>query len=349
MTSSPTSIPVRILTGSLGAGKTTLINALLNAGHLKGSAIIVNEFGDVGIDHDLIERSSDDVNLLAGGCLCCHVKEDLVDALMRLEKAVRDGVGRAFDRVIIETSGLAEPAPLLHMFAQSPYLQGRFHLEGLITVVDAQLGAIELQKPDSTAMRQAVLADRLLISKAERVNPEHASQLRDELSALNPFAFQMPVHTTHPSPEWLAPIPPSDGRPGRENGLLYKEAMRSWDAVHDDELCCFDLQWTGSQPLPMVGEWLHQIAETYGERLMRVKGIVCCPESFGAYAVHVVQHIVSAPQTVHASPGTNRLVFITRGLEPNDVRPDWQHSTRIAQASRRAPRLFSSGSVDPRI
>ena len=180
------SIPVQILTGALGAGKTTLINTLLRAGHLQGCAIIVNEFGNIGLDHDLIESANDDVQLLAGGCLCCQVQDDLVEALMRLEKAVREGRQRPFNRVIIETSGLANPLPLLQLFARSPYLQGRFHCDAVTTVVDAVLGAEALRTDRDSAVQQATLADQILISKWEQASPEQQQTRHEQLDALNP-------------------------------------------------------------------------------------------------------------------------------------------------------------------
>lgn len=332
-------IPVRILTGALGAGKTTLINALLRAGHLDGSAIIVNEFGDIGLDHDLIESASDDVSLLAGGCLCCRVKEDLVEALMRLEKAVREGSQRPFDRVIIETSGLAEPQPLLQLFAQSPYLQGRFHCDALTAIVDARLGERSLCAESGTAVRQASLADRILISKWEHATPEQVRRLRRLLNELNPYAQRLAVSLEQPHREWLDPVPHENRAPAP--GVRLRAVDPAFhDANHDEDICCFDMSWTEPQPLAAIGDWLHYLASQYGERLMRVKGIVSCAETAHAYSVHVVQHVVSAPEAMQSPAPTSRMVFITRGLEPNDVRPDWFHEARRVQLARGTPRLF---------
>ena len=157
-------IPVVVLTGALGAGKTTLLNAALRTGAIRSAAVVVNEFGAAGIDHDLIESSSEDVVLLPGGCACCEVRADLAEALLRLERSAARAEIARFERIVVETSGLAEPGPILQLFIESPALAGRFRLEALVTVVDAAFGRAELAQ-ESTAYRQTLLADRLIVTK----------------------------------------------------------------------------------------------------------------------------------------------------------------------------------------
>ena len=148
-------IPVTVLSGALGAGKTTLLNAALR-GVLTNVAVVVNEFGDIGIDNELIEAASEDVVLLPGGCVCCQVRADLAVALLQLERGAALGEHPGFERVIVETSGLAEPGPILQLFAESPALTGRFRLDALVTVVDAQFGVAALAD-ESPAYKQALL------------------------------------------------------------------------------------------------------------------------------------------------------------------------------------------------
>jgi G3E family GTPase len=196
-------IPVTVLTGALGAGKTTLLNALLKSGSLPNTAVVVNEFGAVGIDHQLIETSSEDVVLLPGGCVCCQVRADLAEALLRLERGVRRGEIPAFSRVVVETSGLAEPAPILQLFVESPALHGRFRLESLVALVDAQLGLAALAE-EGTAFRQALLADRLLLAKGELVPPAAAQVLEARLAEVNPHAERSRAPRGTADASWLA-------------------------------------------------------------------------------------------------------------------------------------------------
>ena len=172
-----------MLTGALGAGKTTLLNAALKGGAIRNAAVIVNEFGAVGIDNVLIEASSEDVVLLPGGCVCCQVRADLAEALLRLERGVSRGDIPAFERIVVETSGLAEPGPILQLFAESPALAGRYRLDAVVTVVDALLGGAALAE-EGTAFRQALLADRLILSKVEGVAQATLGELEARLQSL---------------------------------------------------------------------------------------------------------------------------------------------------------------------
>ena len=176
-----------MLTGALGAGKTTLLNAALKGGAIRNAAVIVNEFGAVGIDNVLIEASSEDVVLLPGGCVCCQVRADLAEALLRLERGVSRGDIPAFERIVVETSGLAEPGPILQLFAESPALAGRYRLDAVVTVVDALLGGAALAE-EGTAFRQALLADRLILSKVEGVAQATLGELEARLQGINRHA-----------------------------------------------------------------------------------------------------------------------------------------------------------------
>src|SRR5690606_18675306 len=182
----------------------------------------------------------------------------------------------------------------------------------------------------------------ILISKWEETSEAQQLDLHQQLDALNPYAERTPLRLSEPSPQWL------EGHLQQEHLAHQTEARQTLpQAAHavnlDDEICCFDISWSETQPLPLIGEWLHQLTALYGERLMRAKGIVACLETPNAYSVHVVQHLVSAPQPLEKAVSSSRVVFITRGLEPNDVRPDWPHETRTAPRETPARRrLFST-------
>ena len=322
-------IPVLVLTGALGAGKTTLLNAALKSGAITNAAVVVNEFGAVGIDHALIESSSEDVVLLPGGCVCCQVRADLAEALLRLERSVAHGEIPAFERVVIETSGLAEPAPILQLFAESPMLVGRYRLDALITVIDAVLGAAALAE-EGTTFRQALLADRLIVSKSEGVTEEARNFLEARLAEINPHAELLRARRGTAEGAWFGPAPLAGVR------TVPADLLR---AAHDEAVESFVLRWEEAQPLAAIGDWLHGLAQTHGARLLRVKGIVAVREDSYAVAVHAIQHIVAPPEFLAIPAGESRVVFITRGLEPGDVRPAWPTAAQAAPARLRPPEV----------
>lgn len=327
-------IPVLVLTGALGAGKTTLLNAALKTGAICNAAVVVNEFGSVGIDNALIESSSEDVVLLPGGCVCCEVRADLAEALVRLERAVAHATIPAYERIVIETSGLAEPGPILQLFAESPMLAGRYRLEAVVTVVDASLGAAALET-EGTAFRQALLADRLVVAKSEQADVAALESLESRLAQINPHADLIRATRGAADPGWFEAVIPAHGR------LVPAEALR---AAHDESIESFVLEWDAPQSLAAIGQWLHGLADSHGARLLRVKGIVSVEEHSQAVAVHAIQHLVAPPEILALPAGTSRVVFITRGLEPGDVAPGWPSAARAAPA----PRPSTAAPTPPR-
>ena len=283
--------------------------------------MVVNEFGDVGIDNALIESSSEDVVLLPGGCVCCQVRADLAEALVRLERGVAQGSIPAYERVVIETSGLAEPGPILQLFAESPMLAGRYRLDAVVTVVDALLGgpALETEGPE---VRQALLADRLILTKSESADAQSVENLEARLAQINPHAELIRAPRGNADPAWFESFLPASER------LLPADALR---AAHDEAIESFVLEWDEPQPMAALGSWLHALADNYGARLLRVKGIVTVEEHEHAVAVHAIQHLVSPPEILSLPARVSRVVFITRGLEPGDVRPQWPTAARAAQ------------------
>lgn len=321
-------IPVTVLCGALGAGKTTLLNAALR-GVLTNVAVVVNEFGAIGIDNDLIEAASEDVVLLPGGCVCCQVRADLAVALLQLERGAALGEHPGFERVIVETSGLAEPGPILQLFAESPALTGRFRLDALVTVIDAQFGVAALTDA-SPAYRQALLADRLIVSKGELVDAQALARLEARLAVINPHAERLRAPRGVAQAAWFDAAPFVEGRVIPANSLR---------AAHDEAIESFTLQWDQVQPLAALGEWLHGLAERHGARLLRVKGIVGVSEESKAVALHVVQHIVAPPEFLTIDAALSRVVFITRGLEPGDVAPAWRFEVACAAPARPVPAM----------
>ena len=180
-------IPVTVVTGFLGAGKTTLVRRFLATPEGAGTAVVINEFGSVGIDDALVRASTDDVTLLGNGCLCCNTRSDLQNALRNLVAERAQGALPQFKRILIETSGLADPGPILQTFATDRALGGEFHVEVVVAVVDA-VGGLDTLKWSAEARKQIILADRLVIAKTDLAKPQAVKRLTARLTALNPHA-----------------------------------------------------------------------------------------------------------------------------------------------------------------
>lgn len=323
----PEPIPLTVLTGFLGTGKTTLLNRLLADPALADTVVIVNEFGEIGLDHLLIERVDEDMVLLGAGCLCCTVRGDLIATLEDLLRKRDNGRIAPFRRVVIETTGLADPAPILHALIYHPYLVLRYRLQAVVTVVDAVNGAATLDAHPE-ALRQVAVADRIVLTKADLAGDTAA--LRARLAALNPAA---PVEP---------PDVPAETLLGGLFGLDGKNAdVRAWlGAVetgehghahdpnrHDAAIRAFSL--TSDRPVPRAAfeMFLDLLRSGHGPNLLRLKGLVALADAPDRpVVVHGVQHVVHAPVTLAAWPDadrTSRLVLIVRDLDPGFVTRLW--------------------------
>jgi G3E family GTPase len=334
-------IPVTVLTGFLGSGKTTLLNRLLREPDLHGTAVIVNEFGAIGIDHDLIAQTTEDTVLLANGCMCCAVRGDLVAALVALG-ARGDTDGPPLRQVLIETSGLADPAPVLRTLMGEPAVKDRFSLAGVCCTVDAVLGAGTLERHPEAA-RQMAMADQLLVTKTDLLNGPVSPSLLDCLQALNPDAdvYLHPDEHVGVLRRTLQTTPDRDGgtsggdllglhyRPtlqaaGTSEPLLHPEGIRSFVIVRDDPLARESFE-----------AWLDMVIAMRGEDLLRVKGIVNLVEEPDRPLVfHGVQHLYQPPEFLPAWPSTDRrsrIVFITSGVDAEAL----DESLRVFERRRR--------------
>jgi G3E family GTPase len=302
-------IAVAVVTGFLGSGKTTLISRILRDRAFARTAVIVNEFGEIGLDHELIASSDETLLALTTGCLCCAVRSDLVATLLDLQRR-RDRGEIAYDRVLIETSGLADPAPILHALMTDGDIAQRHAIDGIVTVVDALHGAASLDRHPE-ARRQAALADSLLLSKTDAAGP--ATDLRARLAALNPGAE---VHVSGDvSPGLL--FTGSDAA-SRFAALPSSGKNPFVRARHTDGIETFVLQRDRGVPALALTLLLEALAEHCGARLLRVKGLVQIEEMPGRPAViHGVQHVFSAPDFLPCWPSADhstRVVFITQGV-----------------------------------
>jgi G3E family GTPase len=339
-------IPLNLITGFLGAGKTTLLNRLLRDPALAQAAVIINEFGEIGLDHLLVEHIEDGVMLLSTGCLCCTVRGDLVNTLEKLLRGLDNG-RMSFNRVIIETTGLADPAPVLHTIMVHPYMQLRFRLDGVATVVDAVNGAATLDAHQE-AVKQAAVADRIVLTKTDLIEtPERRASLaalRERLAALNPAA---PV------------IEASDADVARLINCGLYDATRKipdvkrWLAAeayahdhhhhhdvnrHDDRIRAFTLASEQAIPYSAFEMFLDLVRSMHGPNLLRVKGIVKIAETPDTpIVIHGVQHVFHPPVTLDAWPDADhrtRLVFIVSDIAPRTIEDLFNAFLGVAQVDR---------------
>ncbi len=309
-------LPVSIVTGFLGSGKTTLIGRVLRDPAFARTAVIVNEFGEIGLDHELIASSDETLLALTTGCLCCAVRSDLVATLLDLQ--ARRAAGEiAFDRVLIETSGLADPAPILHALMTDANVTRDYLLDSVITVVDALHGDGALDRHPE-ARRQAALADRLVLSKTDLAGP--AERLRTRLAALNPGAPLLLAPDIVPADLFAAAD--RDVRAARLAALPPASARSPFKrAQHTDGITSFALQRGQAVPALALTLLLQALAEHCGARLLRLKGLVQVAEMPGQPAlIHGVQHVFAPPEFLARWPSddhTTRLIFITQGVPPH--------------------------------
>lgn len=338
-------IPVTVLTGFLGSGKTTLLNHLVQQQELSDTAVLINEFGEIGLDHMLVREVKDDIVLLNSGCLCCTVRGDLLTALRDLFlKRVRGEVN--FGRLVIETTGLADPAPILHTMMTDPLIGARYRLDGIVTTIDALHGNGQLDR-HKESVKQVAVADRIVLTKTDLADADTLDALHARLAELNPSAPRLVAENGVLDPAeildaglfnpgskipdvegWLNAEAYTDTRHdhahhhghvhGHDHGHHHHDVNR-----HDDGIDAFCL--TLDEPV----EWLHlaealeMIIATKGENLLRLKGILSVKGQDEPVAVHGVQHVFHPPATLPAWPEghdrRSRLVFITRDMSRDAV------------------------------
>ncbi|MGL5735725.1 MAG: CobW family GTP-binding protein [Beijerinckiaceae bacterium] len=315
-------IPFHVLTGFLGAGKTTLLNGWLKHPALADTLVLVNEFGDIALDHVLMESAADDIVLLPSGCVCCAVRGDLVALLENILRKRDNGRIKPFTRVILETTGMADPAPVLSTILAHPYLPLRFSIAGVVTVVDAVNGADTLRR-HGEAVQQIALADWLLVSKTDLAGDDALAPLEAALRALNPIAPIRPASQFAVEDLLLPAANSSAADSWRPASGLASDRV----AKHSSGISHFTL--IGETPVraESFDLFLDLLRSQKGPDLLRVKGLLALSDDPSApVVIHAVQHILHPVQRLAHWPDgdhRSRLVFIVRDIAPDFVARLW--------------------------
>jgi G3E family GTPase len=333
-------LPVSLITGFLGSGKTTLLNRLLRDDAMKDSAVVINEYGEISLDHLLVERVDGEVAVLASGCICCTIRSDLEETLRGLLVRRDRGEVPPFRRILVETTGLADPAPIVQLLLNNPLVSHFLRLDTVVTTIDAANASHQLDR-QYEAVKQVALADRLLITKRDLVNNIDALELR--LRRLNPGARIDSVMHGEIDPAQLfgaALVDPEKKTVDVERWLNEQAFAGSTGAAHehnhhdhhdhhshDGSIVSFMLGFDDPLDWMAVSGWLAHLRSTRGADLLRVKGILNLRDEPTPVAVHGVHHVFHPPVALAKWPDTDRrsrIVFITRGITRQQVLGLWQ-------------------------
>jgi G3E family GTPase len=322
-------IPITLITGFLGSGKTTLLRELLTDPALGETVVLVNELGEIALDHHLLSRIDERTVVLASGCVCCTIRADLADELRDLEVRRAKGEIPSYERVAIETTGLADPAPILSTLLTDPMLEANFRIDGVVTTVDAVNGVAQLRDQPEAA-KQAAVADRLLITKTDLVDPEQLAELSRRLARVNPGAQQIEVRHGQIAASEVIGVAARDAAMALREALHFSAAVAAHDetghvhdaSAHDHRIRAFALRFEQPLDWTMFGIWLSMLLAARGEDVLRVKGLLNAEGSAGPVVINGVQHVIHPPVHLPEWPDddhSSRLVLIVREIAADAV------------------------------
>lgn len=340
----PPALPLCVLTGFLGSGKTTLLNRMLQDPSLVHTLVIINEFGDIGLDHLFVEAIDDNLMLMQAGCLCCSIRGDLVTTLEGVLRDLDNHRIASLDRIIIETTGLADPAPILQTIMLHPYLMLRLRLDSVITMVDAVNGLVTLDA-HVEALRQVAVADRLVLTKTDLLPDGPAAALLERLASLNPAAKPLVLRQdTALVTELLNAglYDPAHKHPDVAGWLkadAYDHHLHHHDRNrHNARIQAFCLTTDKPAAPAAFDMFIELLRQAHGPKLLRVKGIVALADDpLRPLVMHGVQHVFHPPVRLAAWPDADhstRMVFILMDLPPAFVEGLWQAFTGEAETDR---------------
>jgi G3E family GTPase len=325
-------LPVSLITGFLGSGKTTLISRLVRHPDMNRVAVIINEIGEIGIDHDLVSMSSENVSLLSNGCLCCALRTDLQETLRLLFAQRRMGEIPDFDRVVVETTGLADPAPVMQTLVSDTLLATQYRLDSVVTLVDAVNGAAQIEE-HTEAKKQIALADRILISKTDLTTPDAVASLEAEIATINQQASIVHAVNGEIDPLSICGLGLTSARAGPATLRFLGELGEASDggsgrylrerlpATHDAGISTLSLRFDKPFTWSVFTAAVELLTSMRGPDLLRVKGIVNVDGA--PVLVQAVQHVFHEPVNLDRWPSEDtgtRLVFITRNIGADVIR-----------------------------
>lgn len=310
--------PITVVTGFLGSGKTTVLANVLKHDKFKNTAVIINEYGQAGLDHRLIRRIEERTRLLSGGCICCNMRDDLINELKDLLGAYERQEVK-IDRVVIETTGLADPAPILFSILMDPVLVNHYYVDFVVCCLDSANGELHLRE-NAESVKQIVTADKIIITKTDLVDEETVHRQRHRLHYLNPAAEVMRAANGIINPDIL--FAASEGRiPTTEKLKEAEQSVAPGAVKHNETVRSMSIKFYEPLDWTAFGLWMSMLLYAHGEKMLRIKGIVDVGEK-GPIVINGVQHIIHPPQHLadwNGEEQNSQIVFIMKEIEPQQI------------------------------
>ena len=352
-------IPVTVLTGFLGSGKTTLLQRLLNCEEGAGVAVMINELGEVSLDHLFVKKLTETTIVLKNGCICCTIREDLQTGLRELIDGRSRGIIAPFDRVVVETTGLADPTPIAQTLDGDLMLRRQVRLANIITTIDAIFGAEQLDTHEES-LRQAAIADRLVLTKADIATPEQIALTREKIHRVNPMAMVLDSNSTEslwPLLFDIDPFNPKTKSSEVQAWLTRLPDIKTADSAHEEhhhhgedeehvhhyheehhpdenEIQTFSIRTDKPLNWTAFAIWLSALVHRHGTKILRIKGLLNVPGALGPVVLNTVQSHITPPMHLDEWPDedhSSRIVFIVQGISPRIVQKSLEHFLAILE------------------